>query len=214
MATRFARRPRTPPPVFLLSASDDCTHLQAIATPPIVTVPFPEVDDAECESPLMCHEGPSLILPGLYLGSHSDAQDPLFLRQAGIRHVLNMAQECEDTEAISMGLNVLHLPLIDHSDEPLGAYLPTATAFIYNALSRPDPEPVLVHCRVGVSRSASVVIAYLMLFGIPRPDQPPKQLTYHMAFDWVKRHRAQISPNLGFILTLRAMEPQRRSDDF
>lgn len=154
-----------------------------------------------------------MILPGLYLGSHSDAQDAKFLRDAGIRHVLNMAEECEDTEAASMGLNVLHLPLVDHSDEPLGSYLPAATTFIHNALSRPNPEPVLVHCRVGVSRSASVVIAYLMLFGIPRTDRSQKRLTYHLAFDWVKRNRAQISPNLGFILTLRALE-QRCTDEF
>ena len=48
---------------------------------------------------------------------------------------------------------------------------------------------VLVHCAAGVSRSASIVIAYLMRI---------KGWTYAEAFSYVKSKRFVICPNSGF----------------
>jgi protein-tyrosine phosphatase len=48
---------------------------------------------------------------------------------------------------------------------------------------------ILVHCFAGVSRSATVVIAYLM---------QEHGLTYHAAMKLVKSKRPFINPNEGF----------------
>ena len=48
---------------------------------------------------------------------------------------------------------------------------------------------VLVHCFAGVSRSASIIIAYLM---------KEKNNTYKEAFSFVKAKRSIIDPNFGF----------------
>lgn len=56
---------------------------------------------------------------------------------------------------------------------------------------------VLVHCRQGVSRSASVVLAYLM---------KTKHLSYDEAFAFVKARRPRVSPNSSFSKQLRQFE--------
>lgn len=53
---------------------------------------------------------------------------------------------------------------------------------------------VLVHCAMGMSRSATMVIMYLMR---------KYELDLNMAFDVVKRHREIIDPNEGFMKKLK-----------
>eukprot|EP01027_Heterolobosea_sp_BB2_P012439 GEZU01018032.1.p2 GENE.GEZU01018032.1~~GEZU01018032.1.p2 ORF type:complete len:123 (+),score=39.38 GEZU01018032.1:574-942(+) len=56
---------------------------------------------------------------------------------------------------------------------------------------------VLVHCQAGVSRSASVVIGYLM---------HSRKLPYAEAFKLVKEKRGIIAPNSGFVKQLKMFE--------
>lgn len=58
-------------------------------------------------------------------------------------------------------------------------------------------EPVLIHCRAGVSRSAAVVIAVVMLV---------RKIPLRSAFLHVKQQRGSISPNLGFYRQLAKFE--------
>lgn len=53
---------------------------------------------------------------------------------------------------------------------------------------------VIVHCAAGVSRSATVVIAYLIR---------KHQWVFDEAFSFVKSKRSLISPNSGFIAALK-----------
>lgn len=56
---------------------------------------------------------------------------------------------------------------------------------------------VLVHCQAGISRSATICLAYLMQAQRVRLDE---------AFDFVKRRRQVISPNLAFMGQLLQFE--------
>lgn len=56
---------------------------------------------------------------------------------------------------------------------------------------------VLVHCHAGVSRSATVVIAYLM---------QEKDLTFDQAFSFASKKRPVIFPNMGFQRQLQEWE--------
>ena len=56
---------------------------------------------------------------------------------------------------------------------------------------------VLVHCHAGVSRSATVCIAYLMY---------KNNFTLEKAFDQVRSRRGVISPNLNFMQQLQEFE--------
>ena len=76
------------------------------------------------------------------------------------------------------------------------SFPPVATEdFIHQWTSR--NLPVLVHCRAGVSRSASVVLAYMVRFG---------GFTLHDAFIYLRAARSVVTPNLGFMDKLVAYE--------
>ena len=60
---------------------------------------------------------------------------------------------------------------------------------------------VLVHCHAGISRSATICIAYLMYH---------KCLTLEQAYDYLKARRSLIAPNLNFMRQLLEYEGQLR----
>ena len=60
-----------------------------------------------------------------------------------------------------------------------------------------DQGKVLVHCKAGVSRSATVCIAYLMCC---------KSMTFEQAFEFVRARRSIISPNISFMQQLIEFE--------
>nr|KAF6368230.1 dual specificity phosphatase 26 [Myotis myotis]KAF6373498.1 dual specificity phosphatase 26 [Pipistrellus kuhlii] len=81
----------------------------------------------------------------------------------------------------------------------MSIHFQTAADFIHRALSLPGGK-ILVHCAVGVSRSATLVLAYLMLY---------HHLTLVEAIKKVKDHRG-IIPNRGFLRQLLALDRRLR----
>lgn len=88
-----------------------------------------------------------------------------------------------------------HEPLIDYirvdvNDEPSASLLPWMDAVaerIENELS--TGKSVYVHCQMGISRSSSLVIAYLMKY---------QGMTRDQAYIHTKELRPKIEPNIGF----------------
>lgn len=66
-------------------------------------------------------------------------------------------------------------------------------------------ENVLVHCVVGSSRSASIVIAYLMW---------KKKMKYEDAYSFVKEKRPIVLPNNGFQEQLKMFEKILEENDY
>lgn len=70
-----------------------------------------------------------------------------------------------------------------------------------------SPDKLLVHCVMGRSRSATLFLAYLMIY---------KNMTVVDAIDHVKRRR-RIIPNWGFLKQLRELDEhlleQRRAQN-
>lgn len=120
-----------------------------------------------------------------YLGNLNHAKNGLMLLELGITHVLSMGESALSPPPPSSHrlrknsqsrpsnslyhlaqqrlLTVLDIPSFqDDGMDSLSPHLGRVIEWIENA--RKEGGTVLVHCRVGVSRSASVVIAYLMRF--------------------------------------------------
>jgi atypical dual specificity phosphatase len=117
------------------------------------------VNEAHATSPA-CMSTPDLIIPGLFLGDAYHAADGATLRRLGIRWVLNATVNLDNLLENDDDVEYLQLKLRDEVNQSLVEAIPLAIAFIRNALSR--DESVLVHCQMGASRSASLVIAYLV----------------------------------------------------
>uniref|UniRef100_A0A4D5R988 protein-serine/threonine phosphatase n=1 Tax=Scolopendra viridis TaxID=118503 RepID=A0A4D5R988_SCOVI len=134
------------------------------------------------------------ILPGLLLGSQDVAQDLPLLQKHKVSHILNLASGVENAFGdtfIYKKLNVLDLP-----ETNIRKCFDECFNFIDEA--RKNNGVVLVHCNAGISRSAAVVIAYVM---------KTQGLRYEQAFEMVKSKRS-IKPNEGFLNQLKSYDSE------
>ncbi|KAG9416973.1 hypothetical protein AC1031_001360 [Aphanomyces cochlioides] len=133
------------------------------------------------------------ILPFLYIGSSAAAQDRNLLDSVGITHICNAAVQCENH--FRDQFTYLHLHLEDSATQRLSRAFNTAADFIENA--RSIGGCVLVHCIAGASRSASLVVAYLMKH---------RSMLLVQAYDFVKRKRPVMNPSPAFRMELAMYE--------
>ena len=89
------------------------------------------------------------------------------------------------------GLNQKIINISDYNDENIIQYFGECLNFIKGE------EKVFVHCAAGESRSATIVIAYLMW---------NKKMTFDKAYNFVKEKRSRIYPNFGFRQQLQKFE--------
>jgi protein tyrosine/serine phosphatase len=91
---------------------------------------------------------------------------------------------------------VWHRFIIEDDDtETITGFCRTAHVIINRALQK--NKKVMVHCKAGISRSATLVIAYLMI---------ENTWQYEKAYEYVKKRRPIIVPNQGFITQLKHLE--------
>ncbi|EEB89908.1 hypothetical protein MPER_11947 [Moniliophthora perniciosa FA553] len=83
----------------------------------------------------------------------------------------------------------MHVRIADRSDVDILVHLEQTTEFIRKAIEESPDNNVLVHCFAGVSRSATVVCAYLVATAGMRAIDS-------VAF--VQSKRKIVCPNLGF----------------
>lgn len=120
------------------------------------------------------------IIPGkLWLGSLFDVYD--FDSDVAIINLMSSEKPMHETE------KCLRCPLDDSLTADIRQYFNVCVEFI-NKHSK-----VLVHCQSGISRSATIVIAYLM-----KVDN----MSLDVAYNYVKSKRSCISPNSNFMLQL------------
>ena len=127
------------------------------------------------------------------------ATDLSLLAQHHVTHVLNVSSLTTDTAMYTDHITYQHTPILDLPDTDITVYFDECFAFIDAA--RQD-GCVFVHCNAGVSRSAAVVIAYLM---------SSQQMSFDDALAHLKSHRPSVRPNDGFMTALRKYTPQHDS---
>uniref|UniRef100_UPI0037E75B89 dual specificity protein phosphatase 2 n=1 Tax=Semicossyphus pulcher TaxID=241346 RepID=UPI0037E75B89 len=144
-------------------------------------------------TPAYDRDGPVELLPFLFLGSaiHSSRRETL--KAAGITAVLNVSSTCPNF--YEGEFEYLRLTVEDSLAADIRACFSTAIAFIDSV--KQSGGRVLVHCQAGISRSATICLAYLMHTQRVRLDE---------AFDFVKQRRQVISPNLAFMGQLLQFE--------
>jgi hypothetical protein len=128
------------------------------------------------------HSYPNNIIDGLYLGGVQSTWNDYVYKYFNITAVFTIGRDLEPLILTDM----IHKEyIIDDID---GAKMNfTILDEIHNCLQKGNR--CLVHCFAGVSRSTTIVIAYLMKY---------KQMRLGEAYDLVKLRREQIYPNDGF----------------
>ncbi len=105
---------------------------------------------------------PSLIIPNLYLGSAFNAYNISHLEKHNINVIINITKEISNYYSEYFKFTYYKYPILDNDKEDITNILQEAANTIDYHLSRGDR--VLVHCYMGASRSASVIIYYLMKY--------------------------------------------------
>ena len=130
------------------------------------------------------------IIDGLWLGNYSAAEDITDLKNKGIKKILTVMEQDGPKYIKEDGFIHKKINALDNSIQNIIQYFGECLNFIKGE------EKVLVHCMAGASRSATIVIAYLMW---------AKKMSFNDAFNFVKGKRL-IIPNLGFKQQLEMFE--------
>ncbi|XP_062855660.1 dual specificity protein phosphatase 26-like [Trichomycterus rosablanca] len=132
------------------------------------------------------------VWPRLYIGDMDFAENRAALGRQNFTHVLNCAHSSRRGNDFYSGMGITYMGIEGH-DSPaydMSVNFNTGAEFIHHALN--TGGKILVHCHVGVSRSATIVLAYLML---------KHNMTLVEAINKVKEGRG-IIPNRGFLRQL------------
>lgn len=129
----------------------------------------------------------------LYLGNLPAVYDLTALSTYKINSILTIDTVCLH-EYFFNGMRLMFIKLSDTPKENILEHFNDSYEFIEQGV---ENGAVLVHCLQGVSRSAALVIAYIMKkYSLPFAD----------AYKRVKRKRRIVHPNPGFIAQLKLYE--------
>lgn len=136
------------------------------------------------------------------IGNLASSKNKEFLSRKNVKYVLNLTNEMEESE----GLELKTILLEDDEDQEILPHLDAAFGFINKAAkscltsstSKKDKEgadkaTVLVHSYFGMSRSAAIVIAYLM---------KEKEMCLMDAYQHLKKRHPSVNPNDNFAVQL------------
>lgn len=130
-----------------------------------------------------CYMAVSQITPTLYLSGVDTALNRAAITSRHITLIVNATVEHACPEY--SGVECVRVPVLDQPHASLSEHFDPVTERIHNN----QAGSTLVHCTAGRSRSASLVMAYLMKF---------KGVTLLQAHHWVLEVRPFIRPNAGF----------------
>lgn len=127
------------------------------------------------------------------------ARSPAAYVERGITHIVAANGQTGFIPTYLVQVEVLCVDVEDHPEEDILTHFPRCIKFIDDA--RRGGGGVLVYCTAGVSRSASVVLAYVM---------HKRGCSLTAALDLLRSSRRIVKPNEGFMLQLEAFEDALR----
>jgi len=137
---------------------------------------------------------PAEIMDYLYLGNQQQGANKKMLKEIGITRILSV-KESFGLPPPNPDFEVLHMPMSDYGNQDLRDLMDQCIDFIEQ--TKQKQEKILIHCRLGVNRSTTIVLAYLML---------RERWTLKQAWTHVKAQRSVALPQQGYWLQLIALE--------
>ena len=131
------------------------------------------------------------ITDKIYLGEMDGLDDHNYFSKEKITHIISLIDIKIDN---LKDLNITQKSIVDIEDTDnakLYKYFKECIEFIESA------DKIFIHCMCGVSRSPSIVIAYLLW---------KTHCAYYDAYYFVKNRRRFIYPNEGFVEQLKLFE--------
>ncbi len=142
------------------------------------------------------------IVPNLFLGGRLAAQNWEWLAQSNIRSIVNVTADVSNYFEGEEGFVYHRVAVEDTHTADLGAHFEATTELIRAQLE--EGRAVLCHCREGLSRSPSIVAAFLM---------QTMNLTVEEALRMVEEKNDMIRINKGFEAALNRLNKQLFGQD-
>ena len=117
------------------------------------------------------------------------------LMDYNITHVINVSEEISNYFPDDM--DYLRISVSDTNDASLESYFGRALRFIEEA----DGSNVFIHCFMGSSRSATIVVLYLMKY---------HKMSFSQAYTFLKNKRPVVNMNISFAEELQDIEKNMR----
>ena len=127
---------------------------------------------------------PTYVIDNIYLGNSYNSTNIYTLKKFGIEKVINVTQEipCRFVNQIEYFV----IPIRDTRDNFIEKYLEKSYEFI----EKHKQYKILIHCYMGSSRSAIIVVYYLM---------KKYQMSLDEALEFLKEKRPIVNINNNFI---------------
>ena len=147
-------------------------------------------------------------------GNQASSKNKEFLSRKNVKYILNLTNEPEESAVAVTGLEYKNIALEDDDDQDLLPHLEPSFQFIDKAAKdwqiassshkHKDKEEgekvtVLVHSYYGMSRSAAIIIAYLM---------KEEGMNLKNAYHHLKGRHSSINPNDNFVVQLIRYEQE------
>ena len=138
---------------------------------------------------------PIEIIPHLFIGSIGSASNLKQLQNYKITHILCCAKGIKNF--FPDNFTYLNLEILDSENINIKQHFQESYKFIDDAIK--NNGNVLVHCHAGISRSSTIVIAYIM---------KSQKMSFDKVLDLMKAKRDKVKPNDGFIQQLKEYEKE------
>ena len=139
------------------------------------------------------------IIENIWLGHFNAANDVNNLKKEGIKNILTIMDKATPYYNEKDNFNHKTIKVSDEPTSNIIRHFGECLNFMKGC------DKILVHCMSGASRSASVVIAYIMW---------AQKKSYEDAFNFVNKKRPVAFPNFGFREQLKIFEKLLKDNDY
>lgn len=133
-------------------------------------------------------EKPTHVIDNIYLGNSYDAANYNFLQKINAKVVVNVTRDIDNYYPDYF--TYINIDIKDNNNESIFEYLQSTYDKIkYHQKNMKPDETIFIHCFAGMSRSASMVIYYLM---------KELKISYEEALAKLKEKRPIVNPSFRF----------------
>ena len=135
----------------------------------------------------------------LFIGSIGCVYNQKELHEAKITHILSLTDEVYGNN--DNHFTTMHVNVADDATEDIQSFFASCFKFIESAILENDSGRCLIHCYQGISRSVTIVCAYLMRY---------HGMSAESSLALVRETRPCANPNSGFYKALWRFEEECR----
>jgi protein-tyrosine phosphatase len=148
-----------------------------------------------------------LITNHLYISNWDASNNIDLLKENNIKAVITLETRKKPNYILQYykdnNIDFLYLPLYDYPDQNIQQYFDISYNFIQKHMNK--SENTLVHCYAGISRSASIVLNYLVKKYFEKNNNSNDQpcCIVHNFLNMMRHKRNIINPNNGFMIQIQ-----------